>query len=646
MRGEFRVRVARQALPPSLHGHLDPQIDSPIRLGGSIHSLTTGRRLGIEPLRPGEWYVAVAGFVEDPALEKIVGEFREEKCIRVRPSETREVNFDFGPRFAWLRLRVTRDGTPVPRALVARAGSGEPARLTRADGGLLLQLPFGPAELWVGYEGRVVARWIDVTLEGPDLLEVDLERAPDRLIDGCPEAADLLLLGNRAGAARILEQAGKQLAAQLLWAEHHLVHGETEPAADRFLRAGQPVRAAPLLESLGQWGAAAEAYRAGGEPRRAAELFRSLGRWEEAADAYAGAFLYAEAAGCYEEGGLLPRAVPLLERAGLHLRAGEAAHRAGDRPRAIRAFHRIASEHPDFAAAQRRLEELEQDSSSPSREVTRVPGGAAERYEILEEVGRGSMGIVFKAYDRVLHRTVALKRLPWAAKGSPRVMALFLSEARAAAGLTHPYIVTIYDVVREGETMFLAMEYLDGSSLRELVRSHGPFPTRGVLRVARQALTGLAYAHRHGVVHRDIKTQNLIWTRQRVLKIADFGLARAMEEAPHLASQSGSVHYMAPEQAEGQSDARSDLYSLGICLFEIATGRLPFTGDHVLEQHRTSPRPSPREFAPALAAEVDGVVVRMLAVEPGDRFQTAEEALGALEQVRPVPKGCDPDPLR
>jgi serine/threonine-protein kinase len=246
------------------------------------------------------------------------------------------------------------------------------------------------------------------------------------------------------------------------------------------------------------------------------------------------------------------------------------------------------------------------------------------------------MGIVFKAYDRVLHRTVALKRLPWAAAGSPRPLSLFLSEARAAARLNHPYIVTIYDVAREGETMFLAMEYLDGRSLRELVESHRSFPTQGVLRVARQALTGLAYAHRHGVVHRDIKTNNLIWTRQRILKIADFGLARAMEEAPHLRTHSGSVHYMAPEQIGGYADARSDLYSLGICLFEIATGRLPFTGTNVLEQHRSSPRPSPREVAPALSTGLEQLVLRMLAIEPDARFQSAEEALGTLEQFRPA----------
>ncbi len=635
MKGDFRVRVARRALPPSLHPHLDPQVVSRVRLGGRIYRVTEGRELSVGPLRPGTWYVAVAGCVEEPALNKTVGEFREEKCVRVGPRESREILFDFRPSFAWLRVRVTRDGCPVSQARVARVDSGEPVRPTRSDGSLHLELPFGPTEFWVGHAGRVVAKQVHVTFQGPEVVEVDLEREPDRRIDGCPEAAELLLQGDRAGAARALEQAGNHQGAQALWGDYCRIRGETEAAAEHFLLAGQPGRAAPLLESLGRWGMAAEALLAAGEARPAAELYSRVERWEEAGDAYARAFLYTEAADCYERAGLIARAVPLLERAGFHLRAGEAAHRIGDRARAVRAFRRVPAEHPDFAAAQRRLEELEQVDPSKRPAITGVPGGAARRYEILEEIGRGSMGIVFKAYDRVLHRTVALKRLPRAVAGSPRVVSLFLSEARSAARLNHPYVVTIYDVVREGETMFLSMEYLEGQTLRTLVESHGPFPTRGVLRVARQALTGLAYAHGVGVIHRDIKTQNLMWTRHQLLKIADFGVARAMEEAARTGMLAGSIHYMAPEQAEGHADARCDLYSLGVCLFEVATGRLPFTGRDVLEQHRSRERPRPREFVPGLSVGLEGVILRMLAIEPEARFQSAQEALGALEPVEP-----------
>jgi tetratricopeptide (TPR) repeat protein len=631
-KGEFRVRVARRALPPSLHAHLDPQVASRVRLGGRIYRVTTGQELPVGPLRPGTWYVAVAGHVEDPALNKTVGEFREEKCVRLGRRESREIRFDFRPSFAWLRLRVTREGVPVPRALVARVGSGEPLGLTRSDGSLHVELPFGDAEFWVGHAGRVVAKQVHVTFQSPDVLEVDLEREIDRLVDGCPGAAERLLRGDRAGAARALEQAGDHRQAQALWGEYCRIRGETEAAAEHFLLADQPDRAAPLLESLGRLGTAAEALVAAGEPRRAAQLYSRAERWEEAGNAYASAFLLKEAADCFERASMLARAVPLLERAGLQLRAGEAANTIGERARAIRAFRSIPAEHPDFAAARRRLEELEQVDVTQRPDTQGVPGGAARRYEILEEIGRGSMGIVFKAYDRVLHRTVALKRLPRAVAGSPRVVSLFLSEARAAARLNHPYIVTIHDVVREDETMFLSMEYLEGQTLRTLLESHGPFPTPGVLRVARHALTGLAYAHSHEVIHRDLKTQNLMWTRHRLLKIADFGVARAVEGASR-GGAAGSIHYMSPEQAEGEADARSDLYSLGICLFEIATGRVPFTGHNVLEQHRSRERPHPREFAPELPLGLESVILRMLSIEPGARFQSAKEVLGALESV-------------
>jgi tetratricopeptide (TPR) repeat protein len=579
--------------------------------------------------------VAVAGCVEDPNRGRVLGEFREERCIRLDPREIRTIHFDFRPRFAVLPLRITRGGDPLEGALVSLGMLGDSIRPTGSDGTVSLELPFGPTELWVGHADRVVVASVEVTHQGPRELAVDLETEPDRRLDRCPEGVEPLLRGDRSAAAEALERAGQPREAQLLRGELCMALGDNEAAVAHFLRAGRLRRAATLLEALGRYGEAAEAYFGIEDVRRAAELFRRVERWEEAGEAYRRAFLYAEAASCYEKAGLVSLALPMLERAGLHLRAGEAAVQLADHARAVRAFRRVPPEHPDSAAAGRRLQELGRTATQDDSEPGDVPSGAARRFEILESLGRGSMGVVFKAYDRVLHRTIALKRLPRWLASSPRAAALFLSEARVSARLNHPHIVTIYDVVREGEMLFLAMEFLDGPTLRSLVEQRGALGTSGVLRVARQALAGLGYAHTQEVIHRDIKAENLVWTQLGLLKIADFGLARVAQEVSPGAKlvRPGSAHYMAPEQFDGHADARSDLYSLGVCLFELATGRLPFIEGELQKSHCTKPRPRPRDFAPGLPSRLEDVILRMMEIEAEARFQSAEEALGALERI-------------
>jgi serine/threonine-protein kinase len=244
------------------------------------------------------------------------------------------------------------------------------------------------------------------------------------------------------------------------------------------------------------------------------------------------------------------------------------------------------------------------------------------------------MGILFKAYDRALRRTVALKRLPRWMADSPRAVALFLEEARSAASLSHPHIVTVHDVVREGNTYFVTMEYLDGWTLRRLVERQGPMPAADMVRVARQVLSALAYAHGQDVIHRDIKTQNLMMTRQGIVKLTDFGLARVVAEmAPGAQTDkgSGTPCYVAPEQIEGRADSRSDLYSLGVCLFELSTGQLPFIGPDVLEQQRSAKRPRANEVVPTVPPLLANVIERLMNPDPAERFQAAEEALGVLE---------------
>ncbi len=260
------------------------------------------------------------------------------------------------------------------------------------------------------------------------------------------------------------------------------------------------------------------------------------------------------------------------------------------------------------------------------------------RYRIVRKLGAGGMADVYLAEDQELGRRVAIKILDDRHANDEQFVERFRREAKNAAALNHPNIVSIYDRGEAEETYYIAMEYLDGRSLKELIVGHGPAPANVAIEYARQILSALRFAHRHGIVHRDIKPHNVLVDREGRVKVTDFGIARAgTSQMTEAGSIVGTAQYLSPEQARGgEVDQRSDLYSLGVVLYELLTGRTPFDGDTPVEiamKHlSTTPEP-PSELRHDLPHDLDMIAMRALAKDPDERYQSADEMEADLERV-------------
>lgn len=252
-----------------------------------------------------------------------------------------------------------------------------------------------------------------------------------------------------------------------------------------------------------------------------------------------------------------------------------------------------------------------------------------DRYEILEEIARGGMGIVYKAKDRFLDRTIALKVLNENFAENQLAIEYFVREARSAASLNHPTIVTIFDVGQQQGYVFMAMELIDGTTLKNYIRHKGVLSEPQIIWIAIQCCTALDFAHSRGIIHRDIKSGNAMLTRDKSLKIMDFGLAKAIRDHQGEHTQLiGTPYYMSPEQVSGVNvDFRSDLYSLGCMLYECATGRVPFKeGEPAYHHVHTLPVP-PKERNPEISDTLNAYILRLLEKNPDNRFQSAGECL-------------------
>jgi serine/threonine-protein kinase len=260
------------------------------------------------------------------------------------------------------------------------------------------------------------------------------------------------------------------------------------------------------------------------------------------------------------------------------------------------------------------------------------------RYRIVRKLGTGGMANVYLAEDQELGRRVAIKILDDRHASDDQFVERFRREAKNAAGLNHPNIVSIYDRGEAEGTYYIAMEYLDGRSLKELIVTRGPAPVHVAIDYARQILAALRFAHRNSIVHRDIKPHNVLVDDDGRLKVTDFGIARAgASEMTEAGSIIGTAQYLSPEQAKGTTvDHRSDIYSIGVVLYELLTGRVPFTGDTAVEiamRHLSSVPEPPSALRDGISPELDMVVLRALAKDPDDRYQTAEEMDAELERV-------------
>lgn len=254
------------------------------------------------------------------------------------------------------------------------------------------------------------------------------------------------------------------------------------------------------------------------------------------------------------------------------------------------------------------------------------------RYQLEERRGSGGMAMVYRARDLMLERTVAIKLLRADFSDDPGFRERFRQEARAAANLSHPNIVTVHDFGLDDGRVFIVMEYVPGTDLKTVMEQRGRFSVEEAMALMIQACAGVGYAHRAGLVHCDVKPQNMLVTPDKRLKVVDFGIARAL--ASILPDEQvdvvwGSPQYFSPEQAAGAAPSpASDVYSLGVVMFEMLTGQLPFiatSAEELARQHREMPPPSPRRLNPAIPLQLEQVLLKVLAKEPSARYRAADQ---------------------
>jgi eukaryotic-like serine/threonine-protein kinase len=293
-----------------------------------------------------------------------------------------------------------------------------------------------------------------------------------------------------------------------------------------------------------------------------------------------------------------------------------------------------------------RLRRIPGLKSTPSNEENMTTYARAGRYELVEELGRGAMGVVYRAHDPVIGRAVAVKTMRLAEQGSglshAELLSRFQTEARAAGRLNHPNIVVVHDAGEEDGLFYIIMELVEGRSLEAQMLARQAFPVPRVVRLMQQACAALEFAHQHNVVHRDIKPANLMLTPDDTLKITDFGTAKIVAIGNERTVQIiGTPSYMSPEQIKGRAvDGRSDIFSLGVVLYELVTGEKPFSGENVTtviyKIVNEEPIP-PRELDSSIHPGLSAVIERALAKSPSFRFQSCGEFFEALRNYNAFP---------
>ena len=275
-----------------------------------------------------------------------------------------------------------------------------------------------------------------------------------------------------------------------------------------------------------------------------------------------------------------------------------------------------------------------------------------DRYEIIEKIGTGGMSDVYRAKCHKLNRFVAVKVLKQEFSENVNFVSKFRTEAQAAAGMMHPNIVNVYDVGEENGTHYIVMELVEGITLKQYIEKKARLSVKEAISIAIQVSMGIEAAHNNHIIHRDIKPQNIMISKEGKVKVTDFGIAKAVTSNTITSNVMGSVHYTSPEQARGgYSDEKSDIYSLGITMFEMLTGRVPFNGETTVAiaiKHIQEPMPSPREYIPEIPISVEQIVFKCTQKSPDRRYQSMPEVVADLKQSLMHPdedfvKMADPD---
>jgi len=482
--------------------------------------------------------------------------------------------------------------------------------------------------------------------------------------------------GNYARAAKLYQRAGDNRLA----GEQYAMADDLDNAASAFEKAGENLRAADIFRRLGDVDSEARNlqhinahFRLGKlliENGRKAEGLSQLEkidpinpRYQDAAELHGDILVEMnqdEAAIAKFKSGISSHEVT-VDNAELYYKVANCMERIGDDNEAFKIFERILAFDFHFEDVQARMDNIRRQTSGPdglrykSGGRSNSRGGSSDsrlernplsrsarnnesddgtlRYEVIDEIARGGMGVVYRAKDTVLNRVVAYKILSDNLKNNATAVKYFLREARAAAALSHHNIVTVYDAGEQKGEYYMAMELVHGETIKSLITRSGPFHEKLLRFVTVHACRGLAYAHSKGVVHRDIKSGNMMLTKDKALKIMDFGLAKFIEEYQSQHTKAiGTPFYMSPEQILGRDlDHRSDLYSLGVTLFECSTGSVPFFKGELSYHHIHTKPPSPRSLNPSLSKYMEAVILKLIEKEPDKRFQSANSILKALK---------------
>lgn len=532
----------------------------------------------------------------------------------------------------------------------------------------------------------------------------EVEKAAESLREsGQPAEAARILgqhrrdAGENEEAAALLEEAGDHMEAGDLYrslerfekaGECYEKQNAFAAAAEMFQLAGDRDRAGQAFEKAGRFTEAAECYALAGNPVREAELLGKAGEFLHSGDIYHREGLddeaisvlqkvpqededFANAAAIlgdiFASRGQLSIAVTKLQQAigdteltresvDGYYKLGVIYKEEGRAQEAVEIFERVMAFDYHYRDVEERLTEARDlvTEEEPIGGTTvagerpgtdRTPNSRAEdnRYQIVGELGRGGMGIVYKVQDTVLDRIVAFKVLPQALTENEQAINNFMREAQAAAKLNHPNIVTVYDTGEQAGRYYIAMEYVEGTTLKEILRRRGAISPSGILHVLMQVSEALAYAHEKKVVHRDIKPANTMWTRDKKAKLMDFGLAKVVEEARnHTTVVAGTPYYMSPEQTLGKNvDHRTDIYSLGVAVFEMATGTVPFKEGNIPYHHVHTPPPTIQSIRPDLPDTLSHIVERCLQKDPDNRYQSAREILAEVRDSLASGVGTD-----